>query len=141
MKIPKWISIGLSFILVACILALYPLGHRITVGSAHFRVRIADTEAARTRGLSGTAPLKESEGMLFVFPAPTNVSFWMKDMSYPLDMVWIDAQKKVVGIAAATMPDTYPETFSPSAPVQYVLEIRGGEASRSGIQVGDPVSF
>src|SRR5882672_5260542 len=53
----------------------------------------ADTDALRTLGLSGHSPLAADEGMLFIFPAPGEYGFWMKDMLFPLDLVWIAADK------------------------------------------------
>ncbi len=144
MKIPTWLSLGLSCIVIfiSLFLVLYHTPARdITVGSAHFRVAIADTEARREQGLSDTASLASDHGMLFIFPRPDIVSFWMKDMHYPLDMVWIDAQKRVVGITANIDPSTYPNLFSPEREVKYVLEINAGASAHYGVHIGDMLTF
>ncbi len=105
-------------------------------GSLEVPVALADTAALRQQGLSDTASLPAGAGMLFVFSAPAVQGFWMKDMQYPLDIVWIDNTMTVVGIAANVMPDTYPQVFYSPAPVQYVLEVNAGYAQLHGIAVG-----
>lgn len=105
-------------------------------GSLEVPVALADTTALRQHGLSDTASLPAGVGMLFVFPAPAVQGFWMKDMQYPLDIVWMDSAMTVVGIASNVMPDTYPQVFYSPAPVQYVLEVNAGYAQMHGIAVG-----
>ena len=164
MHIPKWLSVTLSFLLLTLILVAYPLthhkektedrkdpvvvvtstpdfSHHLTIGSTIISVAIADTDASREQGLSGTAPLTSEQGMLFVFDTPDNTAFWMKDMNYSLDIVWIDANKKVVSVSKNLSPSTYPDTFSPGVPVQYVLEVPAGFADAHGIKARDSVSF
>jgi uncharacterized membrane protein (UPF0127 family) len=86
------------------------------------RVDIADTEAERVQGLSGKKAIKEVDGLLFVFPESDFHSIWMKDMNFPIDIIWIDENLKVVGIEKGVTPDTYPRAFRPSRPVKYILE-------------------
>jgi uncharacterized membrane protein (UPF0127 family) len=102
---------------------------------------IADTEALRERGLSGRASLGSDQGMLFIFNQPSMVGFWMKEMNFPLDMVWIDNYKTVIGVADNISPDTYPKNFSPSGSVLYVLEINAGSAKKFGIATGTHLYF
>ena len=108
----------------------------LTIGNATVLYERADTEALRTQGLSGTTYLSEAEGMLFVYDAPTIPRFWMKDMNYPIDIIWISAEKKVIGFEEAVHPDTFPATFSPDTPVQYVLEVHSGFTRRANVDVG-----
>jgi uncharacterized membrane protein (UPF0127 family) len=102
-------------------------------------VEVADTAAARERGLSGHAPLKEQEGMLFVFESDEHWGIWMKDMHFAIDIVWADAQGKILTIAERAAPETYPQTFSPTAPARYVLELPAGFVERHGIAEGDQI--
>lgn len=95
----------------------------ITVAGKIFNVEIADTEAKRSLGLSERSSLKEKEGMLFIFPTSGFPRFWMKDMNFPIDIVWLNERFEVVGIEKNVSPDTYPQTFTPSTPVKYVLEV------------------
>ncbi|MEI8249043.1 MAG: DUF192 domain-containing protein [Candidatus Taylorbacteria bacterium] len=104
-------------------------------------VEIAQTEAQKSLGLSYRRGLATSSGMLFVFGEPTKPSFWMKDMNFPLDMVWIDSHKKIVSITKHISPDTYPQTFQPPAPVSFVLEIQAGDADRFKLATGTQLTF
>lgn len=102
---------------------------------------IADNEAAREKGLGDITSLDESSGMIFVFPVPTSPYFWMKDTLIPLDMVWIDQNKKVVGVSEDIATSTFPKTFSPTSQVLYVLEINAGAAKKIGIATGTQLQF
>ncbi len=105
------------------------------------RVAIADTDTLRVQGLSGVVSLPRSSGMLFTFPISGIYGLWMKDMNFPLDMVWIDSTKKVVGIHEHITPETFPMSFYPTEPVKYVLEINAYEAKKFGIATGTTLSF
>jgi uncharacterized membrane protein (UPF0127 family) len=99
-------------------------------------VRIVDTEKERTQGLSGTVSLPEGQGMVFIFDNPAPYGFWMKDMRYSIDIVWIDASFRVVGVTESVSPLSYPETFFAPVQVQYVLEMNSGDARRYGLAPG-----
>ena len=88
-----------------------------------YRVKIADTEEERAQGLSGVPSLKKDEGMLFIFPKEGLHAFWMKDMNFALDLVWIDSSWNIASTTKNTTPESFPTFFSPPRPVQYVLEI------------------
>ena len=83
----------------------------------------------------------DHEGMLFAFPTPGMMGFWMKDTYIPLDMIWIDQDKTVVGMSENVLPDSYPKIYLPPSPVLYVLEINGGAAARLGINLGTKLQF
>lgn len=108
----------------------------VSVGAGSVRARLADTEETRAQGLSGTKELGEGEGMLFLFPEPNRYGFWMKEMNYPIDIVWMDGDKRAVHIEKCVSPKTYPTVLTPSTPAQYVLEVPCGWAERSGVQNG-----
>ena len=107
--------------------------------NASFVVDIADTPELRTKGLSGTPMLKEGAGMLFVFPSPGMYGFWMNDMQYSLDIMWLDSAMRVVYALENIAPETFPEVFTNPVPAQYVLEVPAGTMQRYGIQEGDVV--
>jgi uncharacterized membrane protein (UPF0127 family) len=90
-------------------------------------------------GLSGHAPLAEDEGMLFIFDEASVYPFWMKDMLFPIDIIWIDANSRISYIESAVTPDTYPKVFAPDAPALYTLEVKSGTAERLGFKIGDAV--
>lgn len=111
----------------------------LSVAGVPLSVLVADTAPSRERGLSGKESLDPDEGMLFVFDAPDTVSFWMKDMLFPIDIIWIGADMHVVDTTEHLSPSTYPSTFSPRAPAQYVLEVREGWVAAHGIAAGSSV--
>lgn len=111
--------------------------HTVSIGSTVFTVKIANTSALRTQGLSGTLPLEDKQGMLFVFDKPDIYGFWMKDMSYPLDFIWIDKNKRVVSVTENIYPESYPTVFYPNIAVLYVLEVPAGSIKRFSLEVGD----
>jgi uncharacterized membrane protein (UPF0127 family) len=79
--------------------------------------------------------------MLFVFSEVATRGFWMRNMSFPIDIVWIDKNKNVIGILEDVDPDTYPNIFFPPSPVKYVLELNAGYADKNGIASGTPLTF
>ncbi|MEK7611570.1 MAG: DUF192 domain-containing protein [Patescibacteria group bacterium] len=109
----------------------------ITIGNTSLSVEVAVDNEAITRGLSGREKLAEKAGLLFVFPAPGYYPFWMKEMRFPIDIIWIGADKKVVGFSENILPESYPATFAPPSPVQYVVEVNAGWVEERGILVGD----
>ena len=105
-----------------------------------FTVEIADTPSKRAMGLQYRRELAADRGMIFLFPAETIQSFWMKNTPLPLDMIFINRERKVVGIVEQTVPFSL-DPRSVGAPSQFVLEINGGLAKRHGIKAGDAVRF
>ena len=119
---------------------------RIDGGARPIAAEVADTDGSRTLGLGGRDALADGAGMLFVFPRDTTPGFWMKDMRFPLDMVWIDAGKRVIGVTADVQPqpgatDNALALYQPPSPVQYVLELSAGAAARLGLAAGKQLSF
>lgn len=98
----------------------------ITTSSISIPVTIADTQSEQEQGLSDTLSLAPNTGKLFVFNTPGRYGFWMKDMHYGLDLIWIDKDFKVVGIDKGVTPETYPKIFYPPQEVGYVLEVNSG---------------
>ncbi|OGE78685.1 hypothetical protein A3J19_00635 [Candidatus Daviesbacteria bacterium RIFCSPLOWO2_02_FULL_41_8] len=113
----------------------------VILGEKAFLVEVADTDTLRTRGLSGHVPLSEEEGMLFIFDRPDNYGFWMKDMNFPIDIVWMDESLKIVHIEKNISPETYPKVLRPTEKSLFVLEISAGQSDLLNIKVGDEVKF
>lgn len=106
-------------------------------------VTVADNDATREKGLSGKEALAPDEGMLFVFDHPQAYGFWMKDMRFPIDILWI-AQGQLVDIttdAAIPVPGQELPVYYPRVPVDHVLEVRAGFAKEHGLRTGMPVSI
>ena len=113
----------------------------VKTSTTSISVLLADNEITRERGLSGFTSLGDTEGMLFQFPSPTSAGFWMKDTYIPLDMVWINENKEVIGVSGRVLPSTYPAVFYPPSPITYALEINAGMAEKFGIKIGTKLQF
>ncbi|MEP7166870.1 MAG: DUF192 domain-containing protein [Candidatus Woesebacteria bacterium] len=116
----------------------------ITVGSQKLAIERAKTIPEITLGL-GKRDTLGSDGMLFVMPARDIPTFWMKDMRFDLDFVWIDSNK-VVDLtekvsAQKGEPDSALRFYSPITPVTHVLEMNAGEVQKRGIKIGDSVQL
>lgn len=133
------ILLGLVFVLIG-IGFLFMNGsdkNFITINGNQIEVEIVRTPEEQMRGLSGRESLAENGGMLFVYEEPLIPSFWMKDMNFPLDIIWIGEDKKIVDITENMLPETYPQTFQPKASVRYVLEVNAGWTQAHGISISD----
>jgi uncharacterized membrane protein (UPF0127 family) len=100
---------------------------------------IANTTETRTKGLSGTPSLPEGVVKLFVFDESQEWGFWMKDMKYAIDIIWVDATGAIVHIEEKVTPASYPMSFLPNKPAKYVIETVFGFVEDYGIKVGDRV--
>ncbi|MGO9451185.1 MAG: DUF192 domain-containing protein [Candidatus Binataceae bacterium] len=107
---------------------------------AEVAVEVADTTSKRETGLMYRDHLREDSGMIFLFPAPNRLDFWMKNTEIPLDMIFADANGRIVGIVANAEP--YTETpRGVDADSEYVLEVNGGFAARHHVVPGDKMVF
>lgn len=116
----------------------------VNIAEQEIKVDLALTAAEQEQGLSGRPGLAENTGMLFVFPNPGNYQFWMKDMNFPIDMIWLSSDLKVVYIEKNATPESYPETFGPGendGSAKYVLEVVSGFSDKNNLKVGDEVFF
>ena len=113
----------------------------VNIGGQKIQVELAVTVAERTQGLSGRQSLDEGTGLLFIFDKSGQYPFWMKDMNFSIDMVWMNDKKQVLNVAENVSPDTYPESFCPAEPAKYGLEINAGSATQAGITTGVTLKF
>ena len=107
-------------------------------GSHRFRVELAETPAQMTQGLMFRTSLAPDAGMLFDYKEPTAATMWMLNTLIPLDMLFVDAQGRIVNIHQRAVPESR-DVIAAAAPVRAVIELNGGTASRLGIQPGDQV--
>jgi uncharacterized membrane protein (UPF0127 family) len=105
-----------------------------------FDIWIAASPAQQTQGLMFVRDLPENRGMLFLAKPPRVFNLWMKNTFIPLDMVFIAPDGRIAKIVAQTTPHSL-ETVSSTVVVGAVLELKGGEAARRALQVGDRVSW
>ena len=113
----------------------------IYINEIPLTVEIADEPQEQMQGLSGREKMADNKGMLFIFPKSFAPSFWMKDMKFSLDIIWIDENGFIVAISKNVSPNTYPATFSPSSPVKYVLEVNAGWSDKNNIKEGGIVKY
>ena len=111
--------------------------------SACYDVEVVADGRSRMRGLQGRTELGKQAGMLFIFQESWPFRFWMKDTLIPLDMIWLDAVRKVVYVEHDVPPcqaDPCPN-YGPSQAALYVLELNAGETARLGLKAGDQMVF
>lgn len=147
----KTLLIGAGLVLAAVVatvaIALICIASRnheratLHAGTKKYALKLAVTSKNRTKGLGGIKSLPASEGMLFVFAGQRTRCFWMKDMNFPLDIIWLNQSKRVVHIEQNVSPNTYPHQFCPSEPAGYVLELNAGQAQSAGILKGQTLTF
>lgn len=108
----------------------------VSSGDTTVQVAIADTQEMRAIGLSFTESLSEGQGMFFIFETLDIHGFWMKDMHYPIDIIWFSEDMRVVHIEHSVLPSTYPDIFFPASFAKYVLEVPAGFSTAKNIQKG-----
>lgn len=113
----------------------------ITTPNGSIFAEVVDTDSSRALGLSGRNGMRENEGMLFVFDYSGKYGFWMKDMTFSLDIIWINQNGVVVYIAQNVSKESYPQTFINDAEALYVLELVEGGAERNGIFLGSKLKI
>jgi uncharacterized membrane protein (UPF0127 family) len=143
----SWAIVVFALLLVG-VAATYVLWPRlqphatVRLGDGVFQARIAKTPAARTKGLSGTEQLAKDEALLLAFDHEDLWKIWMKDMNYPLDIVWLNKDKEVVYIVKNAPPQSYPhKQFTPKDAALYVLELSAGTVEEKAIVIGDRAAF
>jgi uncharacterized membrane protein (UPF0127 family) len=123
--------------------SLYPppsLGEHngiVTLDGQTIYVDLAENPAQQGLGLGNRTGLGVHQGMLFLFPTNDIHEFWMKDMSFSIDMIWFSADGTVIYIQPNVAPSTYPDAFGPTVVSRYVLEVPANFATTYGIKVGD----
>jgi uncharacterized membrane protein (UPF0127 family) len=118
----------------------------IKTDGGDLHAEVASTNEERSEGLSGRASMDDDAGMLFDFGQTRTATLFMRGMLFPLDMVWMTGDGRVVGIDAGVQPmPSVPEgdlpLYSPDVPVRYALELNAGTAARLGIDDGDVLSW
>ncbi|MFH1193492.1 MAG: DUF192 domain-containing protein [bacterium] len=114
----------------------------VEIGGEDFKVEVVKKDWEMEKGLSGRTGLKDNAGMLFVFPNADFQIFWMKDMKFSIDIIWINEGKIVDIKERAVVPVTqYIESYRPSEIAKYVLEINAGLAEKYGFKIGDKVKL
>jgi len=141
----KFIIITVVVLASLASLVFWPAKARtqVAVGGVSFDVQMATTPRAREQGLSGQTGLGERQGMFFVFDKPDQYVFWMKDMLFPIDILYI--RKGRIVDMALNMPQPKigetPVSYRPSESADRVLEVAAGTAQKLGWTKGTGVSY
>jgi len=118
---------------------------KISLGGQEINVKVARTQSARSKGLSGKTNLEENSGMLFVFDEDALHPMWMRDMNFPLDILWINKEGEIVHIEKNLLPCARGTNMCPihqsPVPARYVLELNAGWTNKYQIQIGDKVLY
>ena len=112
-------------------------------GTTTYDVEVADTTDERTLGLMNRDSLDENKGMIFVYDKEVVPAFWMKNMEFPLDMIFFDKNLKVVDFFQNVPPcatDVCPH-YIPSTGSQYILEVNSGTVNKLNVQRGDLAEY
>ncbi|MDO8600798.1 MAG: DUF192 domain-containing protein [bacterium] len=137
----------------AVFVVLYVLPHTprgdfvaVRIGGINVIAEVVATPAERARGLGGRDVLTDGAGMLFLFPQSGVYSFWMKDMKFPIDIIWIEDGRVVDVVERAHAfpegtPDTFLPVYRPDASARFVLETPAGFAARHNIIIGSFVAI
>ena len=118
---------------------IYPATVKMTIGSTDVNTSIARSWPERITGLSDTPYLPDDVVKLFMFDSSAFHSIWMKDMNYPIDIIWVNEEKEIVYIKKDARPESYPENFTSGLPAMYVIETVSGFIENNQIKVGDLV--
>jgi hypothetical protein len=114
-------------------------------GGVKLRAELKTDPADMARGMMFRDQLPPDRGMLFVHQTPGRYPYWMHNVRVPLDIIWIDSERRIVEISAATPPCLKPASDCPNygghAEAQYVLELAGGQAEKFGLAVGQKLQF
>ncbi|MEI8270149.1 MAG: DUF192 domain-containing protein [bacterium] len=113
----------------------------VKVAGQMIKVELALTAKDQEHGLSGRKILENNTGMLFVFSKPGEFYFWMKDMNFPIDIIWIGDDLRVIYIQKSVRPSSYPNSFGPGVDNRYVLEVSSGFSEKNNLKIGDSVEF
>ena len=152
--IPPWFSFLFLFLMLLSSVAYkeieYVLAEEqkqnqtalVTVGGVNLITSLSTTPDAQSKGLAIRDSLNENEGMLFIFETPQKYSFWMKDMKFPIDIIWINQDGKIVHIEKNLPPCVFLlpcPSYAPKDDSLYVLEVVSNFTNKFDINVGDPI--
>lgn len=138
-------ALGVVLVMSACADAQYasPRGEVTFPDGTRVVVEIADTPDLTAQGLMYRRAMGWNEGMVFVFDRVDIIPFWMKNTLIPLDILWLDPDRRIVHIAHSVPPckaDPCP-SYPPSRAAKYVVEVNSGFAKKHGVKEGDTLVF
>lgn len=143
LKASLLVFLALAVVLAGIIVALRHKaaapGIPVHIGGVDYHLEVAATTVQQELGLGGRVAMDRDRGMLFMSSSMDQRCFWMKDMHFPLDIIWVSGGKKVTHIEQNVSPSTYPRTYC--YPAQYVIELHAGEITKHQIHEGEVLAF
>lgn len=112
----------------------------VEIGGKTFILERSFTDETRQKGLSGKLTMPEDEGMIFEFENKGIYSFWMKDMYFPIDIIFVN-DETVTDVHKSVEPKNFPETYSNTVPGNFVIELASGETEKTKIQIGEKIKI
>lgn len=114
----------------------------VKISDASVRAEIADTQLKRIEGLMSKKTLPDNEGMLFIFNNESRHGIWMMNTSFPIDIIWIDKDLKIIDIAEDAQPCKFNcPVYMPDEKALYVLEVNSGFTKKNKLQIGDSIDI
>jgi uncharacterized membrane protein (UPF0127 family) len=136
MKLGKFFQL---LIIVAALIAATFMPDKTTENLSYksYSFLLADTKEKRNMGLSGRESLSADTVMLFSYDRDEKGSIWMKDMNFPIDVIWLNHDFVVIDWRENISPNTYPKTFSPLSYCRYFIEANQNFIRDNQIRLGD----
>jgi len=131
-------------ILVASLILSRVKKPEVSINNETFKVEVADSDKEQQIGLSEKRKLNENQGMLFVFKKADYYSFWMKNMKFPIDIIYINGNRVITVVSNAPIPadaNGNLEVYQPKGQSDKVLEINAGLAEKYNIKEGSTINI
>lgn len=113
----------------------------INISGIDFTVYLAISDKETALGLSHSKELCKTCAMLFVFAEYRELSFWMKDMKYNIDIIYLDSNGKIINIHENLSPDSYPKLYKSTSKAKYAIEMNAGMARNIGLKSGNTITL
>lgn len=113
----------------------------VVIDGQDISVEVVRNQDELQKGLAGRPCILPNQGMLFAFSKSGQYPIWMKGMKFPIDIVWITAQRKVAAIEIDESPSTYPDKYVNKIPAEYVLELKAERSQELHMKIGSSIHF
>lgn len=113
----------------------------LNVGDGIFTAKLAGTPSLRDKGLSGVTNLSHDQALILAYPSDGKWPIDMKNMKVPLDILWLNSDKKIVYIVKNASPDNIDTVFTPKTDARFVIELPAGSADNLSIKSGYSAVF
>lgn len=110
--------------------------YTLSLNGVNIKHILANTAETRVKGLSGMESLPKDTVMFFIFDVPDKYGIWMKDMKFPVDIIWLDHEGRVITLESNVSPDTFPKVFFPLENSLYTIEANSGFIDKNQLEVG-----